>query len=164
MRFKPRYSGFSVQLSSVAQLCLTLCDTRGYSTPGFPVQHQACSNTRACSNSCPSSWWCHSTISSYADPFSSCLQSFPSSGSFPMSLLFSSGDQSIETLDSASVLPMNIQDWFPLMLTALISLHSKGFWIFSNTTVQKHQLFGVQLSLWTNSHVHNDYWKNQNIN
>ena len=106
---------------------------------------------RACSNSCPSSRWCHPTISSSLVPFCSCLQSFPASGSFPMSRLFTSGDQSIGASASASVLPMNIQGWFPLGLTGLISLLSKGLSrVFSNTTVQKHQFFGtffiVQLS------------------
>ena len=101
---------------------------------------------RACSNSCPSSLWCHPAISSSALPFSSCLQSFPASGSFPVSQLFASYGQSIGAL--ASVLPMNIQDWFPLWLTGLISLQSKGFSrVFSNTTVQKHQFFSTQLSL-----------------
>ena len=103
---------------------------------------------RACSNSCPSNRWYHPTISSSAIPFSSCLQSFPPSGSFPMSQLFTSGGQSIGVSSSASVLPMNIQGWFPLGLTGWISLQSKGLSIvFSNTRVQKHQFFGTQLSL-----------------
>ena len=103
---------------------------------------------RTCSNSCPSSQWYHLTISSSVIPFSSCLQSFPASGSFPMSQFFASGGQSIGAWASTSVLPMNIQDWFPLGLTGLISLQSKGLsGFFSNTTVQKHQLFGAQLSL-----------------
>ena len=80
----------------------------------------------ACSNSCPLSWWCHPTISSSVSPFSSCLQSFPASGSLLMSQFFQSGGQSIGTSASASVLPMNIQDWFPLGLTDLISLQSRG--------------------------------------
>ena len=102
----------------------------------------------ACSNSCPSSRWCHSTISSSVFPFSSCLQSFPASGSFPVSQFFTSGAQSIGVLASASVLPMNIQDWFPLGWTGWISLQSEGLSrVFSNTTVQKHQFFGAQLSL-----------------
>ena len=102
----------------------------------------------ACSNSCPSSWWCHPTISSSVVPFSYCLQSFPASGSFPRSQFFSSGGQSIGVLASESILPMNIQDWFPLGLTGLISLESKGLSrVFSNTTVQKHQFFGARLSL-----------------
>ena len=90
---------------------------------------------RAYSNSCPLSLWCHRTISSSVIPFSSCLQSFPASGSFPMSQFFASGGQSTEASASASVLPMNIQDWFPLGLTAWISLQSKGLSrVFSNTT------------------------------
>ena len=103
---------------------------------------------RACSNSCPSSRWCHLTTLSSVVPFSSCLQSFPASGSFPRSQFFTSGGQSIAVSVSASVLPMNIQDWFPLGLTGWISLQSKGLSrVFSNTTVQKHQFFGTQLSL-----------------
>ena len=106
---------------------------------------------RTCSNSWPLSWWCHPTISSSVVPFSSCLQSFPASGSFQISQFFAWGDQSIGASASASVLPMNIQGWFPLGLTGLISLLSKGLSrVFSNTTVQKHQFFGtffiVQLS------------------
>ena len=109
----------------------------------------------ACSNSCPLSWWCHPTISSSVVPFSSCLQSFPASGSFPMSQFFASGGQSIGLSASASVLPKNIQDWFPLGWTGLPSLQSKGLSrVFSNTTVQKHQCFGAQFSLWSNSHNH----------
>ena len=98
------------------------------------------------SNPCPLSQWCHPTISSSLVPFSSHLQSFPASGSFPMSQFFTSGGQSIGV--SASVHPMNIQDWFPLGWTGWISLMSKGLSrVFSNTTVQKHQFFGTQLSL-----------------
>ena len=114
-------------------------------------------NSRACSNSCPSSWWCHLTISSSVVPFSSRLQSFPASGSFPMSHFFPSCGQSIGASASASVLPMRIQDYsgFPLGLTDLISLQSKGLSrVFSNTTVQKHQFFSAQPSLWSNSHIH----------
>ena len=110
---------------------------------------------RACSNSCPSSQWCHPTMSSSVIPFSSCLQSFPASGSFPMSQFFASGGQSTGVSASASVLPMNIQDWFPLGLTGLNSSQSEGLTkMFSNTTVQKHQFFGIWLSLWSNSHIH----------
>ena len=110
---------------------------------------------RACSHSSPSSQWYYPTISSSVIPFSYHLQSFPESGSFPMSQFFPSGDQSIRVSDSASVLPMNIQDWFPLGLTGLISLLSKGLSrVFSNTTIQKHQFFGAQLSLLSNSHIH----------
>ena len=102
--------------------------------------------TRECSNSCPSSQWCHPTISSSVIPFSSHLQSFPASGSFPMSQFFASGGQRIGISVSASLLPMNIQDWFPLGWIGWISLLSKGLSrVFSNTTV--HQFFGTQLSL-----------------
>ena len=105
-----------------------------------------------CSHSCPLSWWCHPTISSSAIPFSSCLQSFLASGSFPMSQFFASGGQSIGASASASVLPMNIQDWFPLGLSGLISLQSKGLSrVFSNTTSKasihwRSAFFMVQLS------------------
>ena len=99
-------------------------------------------------NSCPLSQWCHQTISSSVIPFSSCPQSFPASGSFPMSQFFASGGQSIGVLASTSVLPMNTQDWSPLEWTGCISLQSKGLSrVFSNTTDQKHQFFGAQLSL-----------------
>ena len=92
------------------------------------------------SNPCPLSWWCHPTISSSVVPFSSCPQSFPASGSFPMSQLFASGSQSIGVSASTSILPVNTQDWSPLGRTAWISLQSKGLSrVFSNTTVQKHQ-------------------------
>ena len=106
-----------------------------------------------CSNSYPLRQWWYLTISSSAAPFSFCLQSFPASDSFPVSLLFTSGGQSIGV--SASVLPMNILGWFPLGLIDLISLQSKGLSrVFSNTTVRKHQFFGAQPSLWSNCHVH----------
>ena len=105
------------------------------------------------SSSCPPSWWCHPAISSSVIPFSSCLQSFPALGSFQMSQFFASGGQSIGVPASASVLAMNNQDWSPLGLTGWISLQSKGLSkIFSNTTVQKHQFFGAQLSSQSNSH------------
>ena len=102
---------------------------------------------RAYSNSCTSSQWCHPTISFSAVPFFSLLRSFPASGSFPMSRFFPSGAQRIGVSALASVLPVNIQDWSPLGWTGWISLQSKGFSVFSNTTVQKHQFFGTQLSL-----------------
>ena len=99
-------------------------------------------------NPCPLCQWCHPTISSSVIPFSSCPQSFPASGSFQMSQLFASDGQSIRVSASASVLPMNTQDWFPLGWTGWISLQSKGLSrVFSNTTVQKHQCFSSQLSL-----------------
>ena len=100
------------------------------------------------SNSCPLSWWCHPTLSSSVVPFGSCLQSFLASGSFPMSWLFASGDQSIGDLASASVIPRIKQDLFPLGLIGLISLQSKGrSRVFSDTTAQKYQFFSAQLSL-----------------
>ena len=106
-------------------------------------------------NSCPSSQWCHPTISSSVIPFSSCPQSFPPSGSIQMSQLFTSGGQSTGVSASASVLPMNIQDWSPLGWTGWISVQSKGLSrVFSNTTVQKHQFFGTQPSSQSNSHIH----------
>ena len=99
-------------------------------------------------NPCPSSWWCHPTISSSVVPFSSCPQSCPASGSFQMSQRFASGGQSIGVSASTSVLPMNTQDWSPLGWTGWISLQSKGLTrVFSSTTVEKHQFFGAQLSL-----------------
>ena len=108
-----------------------------------------------CSNSCPLSQWCHPTISSSVIPFSSCLQSFPSSGSFQISQFFASGGQSTGVSASISVLLTNIQDWFPLGWTGWFSLQSKGLSrVFSNITVQKHQFFSTQISLQSNSHVH----------
>ena len=141
----------SVQL--VAQSCLTLCDPMDCSTPGL---HACPSPTPGVySNSCRLSWWSHPTISFSVIPCSPTLQSFPASRSFLRSQFFSWGGQSIEASASASVLPMNIQDWFPLGWTGWISLLSKGLSrVFSNTTVQKHRFFGTQLSLWSNSHIH----------
>ena len=106
-------------------------------------------------NSCPLSQWCHPTISSSVVPFSSCLQSFPVSGSFQVSQLFTSGGQSTGVSASASVLPLNTQNWSPLRWTRWISLESKGCsGVFSNTKVQKHQFFSTHLSLQSNSHIH----------
>ena len=130
----------SVQLLSHVQLLAThgLQHNRLPCPPPTP---------EAYSNSDPSSWWCHATISSSVIPFSSCLQSFPASGAFQMSQLFAQGGQSIGVSASASVLPMNNQDWFPLEWTGWISLLFKGLLrVFSNPTVQKHQFFGIQLS------------------
>ena len=206
----------SVQLSSVSQSCLTLCNPMECSTPGSSVHGifqarildwvvisysgdlpdqgveptsltsptlgggflttmppgklqihlQLFTNTlqlyglqqarlpcpsptpKAYSNSCPQSWWCHPTISSSVIPFYSHLQTFPASGFYPMSQFFTSGGQSIGVSASATVLPMNIQDWFPLGWTGWISLESKGLSrVFYNTTVQKHEFFSSQLSL-----------------
>ena len=111
--------------------------------------------SRVYSDSCPSSRWCHPAISSSVVPFSSCPQSLPASGSFPMSQLSASGEQSIEVSSSTSVLLMNTQDWSHLWWTGWISLQSKGLsGVFSNTTVQKHQFFSTQLSSQSNSHIH----------
>ena len=105
-------------------------------------------------NPCPSSWWCHPTITSSVVPFSSCPQSFPASGSFPMSQLFPSGSQSMGFSASTSVFPMNTQDWSPLGWTGCITLQSEGLSrIFSSTTVQKHQFFDALHSLWSNSRI-----------
>ena len=109
---------------------------------------------RVCSNSCLLSQWCHPTISSSVFSFSSCPQSFPASESFPTSWLFASGGQSIGASASASVLSVNSQGWFPLGLTRLISLWSKGVSrVFSSTTIQEHQFFSAQSSLWSNSYI-----------
>ena len=107
-------------------------------------------------NSCPLSRWCHPTISSSVIPFSSHPQSFPALGSFPMSQLFVSGGQSIEVPASTSVLPMNTQDWSPLGWIGWIFLQSR---VFSNTTIQKHQFFGIQLFLWSTLKSIHDHWK-----
>ena len=123
----------SVQFSSVAQSCLTLCNPMNCSTPGLLVHHQLLGFTQTHVHWL--SQWCHSTISSSVIPFSSCLQSFPASGSFPVSQLFTSGGHIIGVSASTSVLPMNTQDWFPLGWTGWISLQSKGFSrVFSNTS------------------------------
>ena len=133
--------GIVVQLLS----CVWLPWTHGLQHARLPFSS---TSPRTCSNSCTLSWWCHPTISSSVIPFSSYLQSFPASGSFLMSLLFTSRGQGIGASASASVLPMNIQGWFPLGLTVWISLQSKTLSrVFSNTTVQKHQFFAAQLSL-----------------
>ena len=129
-----------------------------YSLQPHGLQHARlpCSSPSpgACSNSCPLSWWWHPTISSSVASFS-CLQFFPASGSFPVSQLFTLGGQSIGVPASASVLPVNIQDWFPLGLTGLIFLQSKELSrVFSNTIVWKHQFFSAQPSLWSSSHIH----------
>ena len=145
-----------VQLLSLVQL---------FATPWTAACQAFLSTTnsqpRVCSNSYPSSRWCHTTISSSVVPISSYLQSFPASGSFPMSQFFESGGQSIGVSTSASVLPMNIQDWFPLGWTGWISLQSKGLSrVFSNTTLLKHH--SLVLSFLYNptlTSIH-DYWKN----
>ena len=135
-----------IKLYPVNQSPPILCNPMDWSMPG------TCSclspTSGASSNSCPLSWWYHPTIS-LSQPFSSCLQSFPLSGSFQMSQFFASGGQSIRVSASASVLPMNIQDWFPLGGTSLISLQSQGLsGVFSNTAVQKHQFVGAHSWKW----------------
>ena len=140
-----------LQFSSVAQSCPTLCDPMNHSTSGLPVHHQLPEFTQTHVHRVgdaiqPS----HPVV-----PFSPCPQSLPASGSFPMSQLFTWGGQSIAVSASASVLPMNTQDWSSLEWTSWISSQSKGLSrVFSNTTVQKHQFFGTQLSSQSNSHIH----------
>ena len=140
-----KLEGAEVYHSSVQSLsCVRLWNPRNHSTPGLRVHHWL----PVPPNPCPLSQWYHPTISSSVVPLSSCPQSFPESGSFPMSQLFASGGQSIAASASTSVLPMNIQNWSPLGWTGWISLLSKGLSrVFSNTTVQKHQFFSTQLSL-----------------
>ena len=132
------------------------CPLWPFVTPWTAVHQASLSSPSpgACSNPFPLSQWYHPTISPSVIPFS-CLLSFPASGSFPVNQFFPSGGQSIRVSASAPVFPMNIQDWFPLGWTGWISLSSKGHSrVFSSTTVQKHQLFSAQLSLWFNSHMH----------
>ena len=139
----------SVQFTSVTQSCLTLCNPMNHSTPGLPVHHQLLESTQNHVHRVGDA------ISSSVVPISSCPQSIPASGSFPMSQLFTWGGQSIGASALASVLPMNTQDWSPLEWTGWISLQSKGLsGVFSNTPVQKHQFFGAQPSSQSNSHVH----------
>ena len=155
------WAGYDGSLHSLEEYSLLLFSRSVKSNSLWPhvLQHARLlcpsPSRRVCSNWCPLSQRCHPTISSSVVPFSSCLQSFPASGSFPVSLYFASGSQSIGASTSASVLPMYIQDWFPLGLTGLISLQSKGLSrVFSNTTAWKHQFVDVQPSLWSNSHIH----------
>ena len=158
---------FSCLFSSAAQSCLTLCDPMDCSTPGFSVHHQHPEFVQIHVHRVGEAIQSSHPLSV---PFSSHLQSFPASGSFPMSQFFTSGGQSIGVSTSASVLSMNIQDWFHLGWTGWISLKSKGHSrVFSNTTApilttiqhqfsttdtQKHQFFCAQLSSWSNSHIH----------
>ena len=147
--FRSVLISLSVQFSSVAQSCPTLCNPMNRSTPGLPVHHQL----RVHWDSCPLSQWCHPAISSAVIAFSSCPQSLPPSESFPVSQLLASDDQN--TGASASVLPLNIQGWSPLRLTGLIPLQSKGLsGVFSSTTVWRHQFFGILPSLRSSSHNH----------
>ena len=177
----PLFLPFIVQFSSVAQLCPTLCDPVNCSTPGLPVHHHLPEFTEthvhrvgdaiqpsnpllspfppapnpSQPSSCPVVQWCYLNMSSSAALFSFCLQSFQASGSFPMDWSFPLDGQNIGASASSSVLPMNTQDWSPLEWTGWISLQSKGLSkVFSNTTVQKHQFFGTQLSSQPNYHIH----------
>ena len=154
------FSNSSGQFSSVAQSCLTLCDPMDCSMPGLPVHHQLPEFT----DSWPLSWWCHPTISSSVIPFSSCLQSFPASGSFQMSQFFTLGGQSIGVSASALVLPMNSQNWFPSEWTGWISLQSKALSrVFSNTKVQNINSFVLSfLYSPTLTFIH-DYWRNHSF-
>ena len=146
---------------SIQSSCLVMSDS--LQSHGLQPARLPCPSPtpRACSNSCPWSQWCHPTISSSVIPFSSCSQCFPASGSFPVSQFFTSGGQSTEASASASVLPVNIQDWFPLGLTGLISVESKGLSrVFSSTTVWKPPLsvlYGPTLMS-----IH-DCWKNHSF-
>ena len=137
---------------SVTKSCLTLCNPMDCGTPGFPVLHYLSEFAR---NSCSLSQWCHPALSSSFIPFSFCPQSFPASVPFPMNWLFASGSQSIGASASASVLPRNIQDWFPLGCTGWISLQSKGLSrVFSSIAILKHHFLCAWPSLWFNSHIH----------
>ena len=140
-------------------LLLFICSVVSNSLWSHELQHAKlpCPSVspRVCTNSYTLSWWCHLTISPSVIPFSSRRQSFPTSGSFPMSWLFASGSQGVGASASASVHLMNIQDWFPLGLMSWISLLSKGLSrVFSKTSVRKHQFLGAQPSLWINSYIH----------
>ena len=141
---KTNFTEIKPVFSSVAQSCPALCDPMNCSTPGLPVHHQLPEFTQTQVH------WVGNAIqpSGPVVPFPSCLQCFPASGSFQMSQLFASRGQSMGLSGSTSVLPANVQDWFPLGWTYWISLQSKGLArVFSNTTVQKHQFFRAQLSL-----------------
>ena len=159
MHFPSCHSGYKNTawgpFSSVQFSCSVMSDS--FRPHGLQHARLSCPSPTpgACSNSCSLSRWCHPTISFSVTCFSSCLQSFPASGSFPVSQFFASGGQSIRVSASASVLPMNTQDLSPSGWTGWISLQSKGLSrVFSNTTIQKHQFFGTHLSSQSNSHIH----------
>ena len=140
---------------SVQFSCSVMFDTLWPHEPQHTRPSCPSPTPRVHTNPCPLSWWCHQTISSSVVPFFSCPQSFPASGSFPISQLFTSGGQSIGVSASVSVPPMNTQDWSPLEWIGWISLQSKWLSrVFSNTTFQKHQFFGTQPSSQSNSHIH----------
>ena len=159
-RLPPQYCqilGNGTALNNWAIICLCCCLATKSCLP-HKLQHarppHPSLSPGVCSNLCPLSQWCHPNNSSSVTLFSSCLQSFLESGSFPVNQLFASGGQSIGTSASASVLPMNIQGWFPLGLTGLISLLSKGLSrVFSSTIIRKLQFLSAQPSLWSNSHI-----------
>ena len=149
--------------SSVAyRIIVVVCSVaKSFLTLGFPhaLQHSRLPcpplSPRVCSNLCPLSQWCYLTVSSSAAPSPFAFSLSQHQGLFPMSWLFAPGGQSTRASASASLLLMNIQGWFPLGLTSLISLQFKGLSrVFSNTTIWKHQFFGIQTSLWSNSHIH----------
>ena len=145
----------SKQRDSVQFICSAVSDSLWLHEPQHARLCCPSPTPRIHSNPCSLSQWCHPTISSSVARFSSSPQSFPARGSFQMSQLLASGGQSIGVSASASVLPMNTQDWSPLGGTGWISLQSKGLSrVFSNTTVQKHQFFSIQPSLWSNSHIY----------
>ena len=150
-------------LSSIYYLSyssILLCISKIYFTKWLPCPSLS---PGVCSNSCPLSQWCHPSISSSASLFTFAFN-FPESGSFPMSQLFTPGDQRIAASASASVLPMNIQGWFPLGFTIWSLLKWEGLSkVFSSTTVWKHQFFGAQPSLQSNSHITHDYWKRHSL-
>ena len=153
LAFWPSFQIIFCQFSSVQ----SIIHVQLFVTPWIaaPQASLSITNSRVYSNSCPSSWWCHPANSSSVAPFSSCRQSLPASGSFPMSQLFAWVDQSTGVSASASVLPMDTQDWCPSGWTGRISLQSKGLsGVFSNNTVQKHHFFSAQLSSQSNSHIH----------
>ena len=155
------WTGKLICCCSFAKSCLTLYDPVDCSTPGFPVLHQS---PRVCSDSCPLSRWCHPTISSSVVAFSSCLQSFPASGVFTMSQFFTSGGQSVGASTSASVLPKNIQGWFPLGWTSWNSLQSRDSQG-SSPTPQFKSITSSALSFLygpTVTSIH-DYWKNHSF-
>ena len=153
------HGNVAYQLISVTQSCLTLCNPMDLQHPRLPCPSLTLG---ACSNSCPLSWWCHPTISYSVIPFSSCLQSFPASGSwsFPMSQRFASGGQSIGVSASTSVLPLNTQDWSPLGWTGWMSMQPKGLSrVFSNTTNSSALSFPYSPTL---TSIH-DHWKNHSL-
>ena len=156
-----RMWGHMYQFSSVAQSCPTLQTHESqHAKPPCPSPTPG-----VYLDSCSLSRWCHPAISSFVVPFSSCPQSLPASGYFPMSQLFTPGGQSTGVSASASVLPMNTQDLFPSGWTGWISLQSKGLSrVFSNTTVRKHQFFSAQLSSQSTLTSIHDHWKNHSLN